>query len=235
MGHGDKKNTPKKPINPPSPDQETTMMLAMKGEIEALKKQVEALSTRVDEAESYAALTATVNSRLQKELDRLEQYGRRHSVVIRGIAPAENETNDQLIEKVKQVVCVDNNMKADINRDFDKTHRIGPVTNTDSGPKQDVIVRFKSHSTRYKVYHKRKDIKEKKKVRITPSLTTTRRKLLSTARNQHESNELVDFIFTDMHGDIKVKFKQNVKGKLFHVLSCIEDLEELLGIDSEEI
>ena len=71
MGHGDKKNTPKKPNNPPSPDQETTMMLAMKGEIEALKKQVEALSTRVDEAESYAALTATVNSRLQKELDRL--------------------------------------------------------------------------------------------------------------------------------------------------------------------
>ena len=155
--------------------------------------------------------------------------------MIRGIAPAENETNDQLIEKVKQVVCVDNNMKADINRDFDKTHRIGPVINTESGPKQDVIVRFKSHSTRYKVYHKRKDIKEKKKVRITPSLTTTRRKLLSTARNQHESNELVDFIFTDMHGDIKVKFKQNVKGKLFHVLSCIEDLEELLGIDSEEI
>ena len=229
MAHGDKKNTPKKPNNLPSPDQDLSMMLAMKGEIEALKKQVEALTSRVEEAESIAAVTATVNARLQKELDRLEQYGRRHSIVIRGIAPVENETNEDLIEKVKQAVCIDNSMKSDINRDFDKTHRIGPVIKTDSGPKQDVIVRFKSHSTRYKVYNKRKDIKEKKKVRITPSLTSVRRKLLSTARNQYEENELVDFIFTDLHGDIKVKFKQNVKGKLFHAFSCIEDLQELLG------
>ena len=81
------------------------------------------------------------------------------------------------------------------------------------------------------MYNKRKDIKEKKKVRITPSLTSVRRKLLSTARNQYEENELVDFIFTDLHGDIKVKFKQNVKGKLFHAFSCIEDLKELLGCD----
>ena len=92
-----------------------------------------------------------------------------------------------------------------------------------------MIVRFKSHSTRYKVYNNRKEIKEKKKVRITPSLTSVRRKLLSTARNQYEENKLVDFIFTDLHGDIKVKFKQNVRGKLFHALTCIEDLQELIG------
>ena len=78
MAHSGKKNTPKK--NPPSPDQDLSMMLAIKEEIDALKKQVEALTSRVEDAESIAAVTATVNARLQKELDRLEQYGRRHSI-----------------------------------------------------------------------------------------------------------------------------------------------------------
>ena len=41
-----------------------------------------------------------------------------------------------------------------------KTHQIGPGINTISGPKQDVIVRFKSHLTRYKVYNIRNDIGE---------------------------------------------------------------------------
>ena len=43
------------------------------------------------------------------------------------------------------------------------------------------------------------------------------------------------WIFTDVHGDIKVKFKSKIKDKLFHELTCIEDLEVLLGISEDEI
>ena len=235
MAHGDKK-TPSKPSKPSNhPDEEISMVLALKEEIAALRKQVKDLTNRLDEVESLAGVTASVNSHLQKEVDRLEQYGRRHSVVIRGIIPEENEQNDQLVEKVRDIVGNQLNLKSDFNRDFDKTHRIGPIIKTKDGPRQDVIVRFKSHSVRYRVYNKRKEINKERKIRITPSLTNIRRKLLSTARDRYESKEQVDYIFTDVHGDIKVKFKSKIKDKLFHELTCIEDLEVLLGINEDEI
>ena len=109
------------------------------------------------------------------------------------------------------------------------------INTTDGDKKQDVIVRFKSHSARYALYEKRGDLKKKtnNKIRITPSLTSKRRKLLSTARQRYEENELVDFIFCNIHGDIKVKTKSDINNKLFHTLTCIEDLEKLLGITDE--
>ena len=57
--------------------------------------------------------------------------------------------------------------------DLGKTHRIGPVYKG----RKDVIVRITTHSARYTIYGKRKTCKNKW-VRITPSLTDKRRKML---------------------------------------------------------
>ena len=69
-------------------------------------------------------ITKNENNILKREVDRLEQYGRRHSVVIRGIPAVEGESTADLTEKVKNVLRNDLAIKQEI-KDFDKTHRIG--------------------------------------------------------------------------------------------------------------
>ena len=183
-------------------------------EIASLREELKRVNERMDVMESQIAVTARVNTMLAQEIDRLEQYGRRNSIVIRGIKPDDTEDNAKLKECVRQVVGEGLNMKSEFNRDFDKTHRIGPVLDTPHGKRQDVIVRFKSHATRYQVYHRRKELKDKNKdIRITPSLTKNRRKLLSQARKDFEPHPNVNFIYASDHGDVKVRFHNKVKNK----------------------
>ena len=194
--------------------------------IASLRQEMKEMQERLEAVEAMVAVTAKVNTELAKEVDRLEQYGRRHSIVIRGIPPKEEESNDQLKESVKKAIG-ELGLKEEFNRDFDKTHRIGPVLTTQHGKRQDVIVRFKSHATRYNVYRKRKELKTKT-LRITPSLTKSRRKLLSTARAEFESHEDVNFIFVNEHGDTKVRFHEKFKGKYVYDFSSIEELRKLM-------
>ena len=51
-------------------------------EIRLLKKRVDELTKRVVELESFQQVSSKVTETLKKEVDRLDQYGRRHSVVI---------------------------------------------------------------------------------------------------------------------------------------------------------
>jgi hypothetical protein len=196
-------------------------------EIASLRQQLQDMHGRLEAVEAQVAITSNVNSILSKEIDRLEQYGRRNSIVIRGIPPKDDETNDELMKNVKDIVDGDLGMKDRFRHDFDKTHRIGPVLTTPKGKRQDVIVRFKSHSTRYEVYRKRKELKNKS-IRITPSLTKTRRKLLSTARAEYEQHDDVNFIYVSEHGDTKIRFKEKFRGKFVYDFSTIEELRELM-------
>ena len=96
-------------------------------EIASLCEELKRLNERMDVMESQIGVTTRVNTMLAQEIDRLEQYGRRNSIVIRGIKPDDTEDSDKLKECVRQVVGEGLNMKSEFNRDFDKTHRIGPV------------------------------------------------------------------------------------------------------------
>ena len=196
-------------------------------EIASLRAEVKELRERMEVVESQAAITAQVNATLAKEIDRLEQYGRRNSIVIRGIPPNKDETNKDLKENVRKIVAEELGMPKDFGHDFDKTHRIGPVLETEKGPRQDVIVRFKSHSTRYNVYLKRKDVKTKT-IRITPSLTSKRRKLLSQAQEQYRNHPDVNFIYVNIHGDVKVRFHNKFRGHFVHDVYSMEQLNELM-------
>ena len=98
------------------------------------------------------------------------------------------------------------------------------------GKPQDVIVRFKSHATRYQVYHRRKELKDKNKdIRITPSLTKNRRKLLSQARKDFEPHPNVNFIYASDHGDVKVRFHNKVRNRFVHDIVDIDEFQELLN------
>ena len=203
-------------------------------EIDELKKQVSNLQLEMSKSEDRSMVQERVNDALRREVDRLEQYGRRNCLVFKGVPPAHNESVGGLTTKVRKVLSDDLKLSDKQLADLDKTHRIGPVLTDAKGKKfQNTIVRFKSHSVRYAAYLKRGTVR-KKGLKITPSLTNRRRKLLDYANENYSENPAVDFVFCDIHGDLKVKLKEKVRGKNFHLFNSLDDIQWLLHEVSQE-
>ena len=66
---------------------------------DALVEKTKLLENRVNVLEDKNAVLETVNSKLQKELDRLDQYGRRSNIIIRNIEVPEAETQEDIEKK----------------------------------------------------------------------------------------------------------------------------------------
>ena len=149
-------------------------------------------------------------------------------MIIKGLSPKVSEKN--LEQTVKKVLEEDLGLSQTDIKDFDKTHRVGPVYKDRKGQQQqNTIVRFTSHSSRYKTYLKRKSCKNKS-LRFTPSLTDRRRKLLHSCYSKCADNSsVIDFPFTDIHGDIKVKLNVPFDGDYFHKIEKLEDLDFIVN------
>ena len=144
-------------------------------ELEELKQKVLELEGRVEKLESKNVVLSRVTDVLRKEVDRLDQYGRRSSIIIRNVEVTDQETQENVEHKVKEIVGSLNAGKAV--QDIDKTHRIGKVKVHDNNKRyQNIVVRFRSHRSRYAVYAKRKDVKNN--IKINPHLTHHRAKVL---------------------------------------------------------
>ena len=65
-------------------------------EIAELRKEIEKLKTDMRTLKQELVVANHTNNILKKEVDRLDQYGRRHSVIIRGIpVPDEKESVEE--------------------------------------------------------------------------------------------------------------------------------------------
>ena len=197
-------------------------------EISELKKEVASLKQDAARAEDVSRIQSTVNDRLKNEIDRLEQYGRRNCLVLKGIPPSRNEDTKGLEDTVKNILTEDLKLSSSHSMDFDKAHRIGPVFTDAKGKKQqNTIVRFKGHSSRYAAYAQRNNLRAKR-IKIKPSLTNRRRKILDEACNKYSDHPLIDFLFCDVHGDLMVKLAQKFKKNNFHKFNDLEGLQYLL-------
>ena len=92
--------------------------------------------------------------------------------------------------------------------EYDKIHRVGKI----DGNEQNVIVRFRSHQFPAELYYNRKRIKNKR-IKLKPSLTETRTKLLRTLIDKTTDNEKINFCYTDFNGNIKIRLKEKHKEK----------------------
>ena len=196
----------------------------LEGKVSQLQNKNNNLENRVKELESYQAVSHRVNSELSKEVDRLGQYTRRSNLIIRNMWLPEGEKNEQLHQKVKDVIKNDLNLSSEAD-DIDKLHRVGKVKENNGKKHQNIIVRFRSHSSRYSVFSQKKKLRN---LKIGPNLTTTRNKLLSEAINFVDSIEEVNFVYADIHGDTKVRLKEAHNGKFVFLFNTIEELEKLL-------
>ena len=78
-----------------------------------LLRRIEALENKVTKLESELSIAKNVNQLLSQELDDLHQYQRRSCLVIDGINPQENETTEEINQKVKNVLTKNLNLPED--------------------------------------------------------------------------------------------------------------------------
>ena len=111
--------------------------------IKSLTARIDMLEKRVLELEGVLEVTRNANSLLEQEVDNLQQYQRRTCIIVDGITPVKDETEEQITAKTKNFLIKNFGFeKRKVNEELDKCHRLGKAKDG----KQSTIIRFKSHS-----------------------------------------------------------------------------------------
>ena len=193
--------------------------------IDDVEKRNLELEDRVTTLESINIVSSRVTEELKKEIDRLDQYGRRSNIIIKHVPLKENESTSEVATIVgnflSKELSLPNAMK-----DVDKLHRVGKPKSHNGSKQQNIIVRFKTHYTRYKVYNARK---KAKKFKICPNLTKARGDILYNAIVSTNDVEGIDFVYADIHGDLKIRLKEEFEGNFVYHFDSMEKLDELLA------
>ena len=116
--------------------------------------------------------------------------------------------------------------KEEIERNIDKLHRVGRFDHETQT--QPIIVKFKTHGFKEKIYHQRKKLA--KGIKISPSLTKRRSDILQQVQHiiKEESSEdspngeegIVKFAFADVHGTLKIVLSKPYKNR--HVFALTQ-------------
>ena len=190
---------------------------------EAKNKQLEYRMTKV---ESTNKILSKVNAELSKEVDRLDQYHRRSNVILKNMILPEEEQIPTLSKKVTKVLKDDLSISDSILNDIDKLHRVGKIKKNKKGKNtQDIIIRFKSHFARYTVMEKRKELQN---LKICPNLTHKRGKLWYDASQRVATIPQINFVFADIHGDLKIRLHNEFGNRSVFNFSTMEELEALM-------
>ena len=201
-----------------------------------LNRRISELQTQVHSLEAKNFVQDRVSDQLLIEINRLEQRNRRPCLIIEGIDKKKGENMDDLKNHVVNVL---DQVDTDISlHDVDKFHRNGPLHD---GKKQDIIVRFKTHSAKESVYRARK--KTHNNIRISPSLTRRNKDLLLDSRkflkdfhyDLSNTENPPEFIYSNIHGEIVVKFKKETRRGMFVTFETLEQLHSILHMSETNL
>ena len=106
----------------------------------------------------------------------------------------------------------------------------------DNDGKQNIIIKFTKHSTATKVFRERRKqsklISWTKHVKSCTSLTRQQQNLLSYARNLCTEAEEINFIFSDINGNLKIRLKEPIGNRqVYSFQSKMEHAEILAKLD----
>ena len=199
---------------------------------QSLEKRISRLEGEIQFANSKIFVMDRVSNELRNQLVDAQQYSRRYSCILAGIDKPYNESPQSLKAEVSKVICAANSPVT--LADVDKFHRNGPI----DGNKQEIIVRFKSHAAKESFYKERKTIETTAKIR--PSLAPERKRLLNESINfikevYADSNmeNPPDFVYADVHGNLKLKMSKKTKKGFFFNFNSIEQLRFLINVNQE--
>ena len=110
-----------------------------------------------------------------------------------------------------------------------KVHLFGTTLDN----KQQRIVKFKTDSFKEKICMAQKERKKRDKrrlpVNLEPSLTQRRIELLSNAKDKTKDNDLVKFVYVDMHGTLKIVLQNPLKCKFVYSFNTELELDKILS------
>ena len=192
--------------------------------LEEIENKNKKLEEKVVVLESEKAINQNVTRLLSDEVDRLDQYHRRSNIIIANVIKQEHESQEEVTNKVNEIIQRELNLPEVIPQ-IDKLHRVGKVRERNGKQTQDIIVRFRSHAARYKVYDNRKRTSN---VKIRPNLTKRRDQFRYEATELVKDNSQVNFVYSDAHGDIKIRLNNQFKGKYVYKINSLEELKDIL-------
>ena len=169
-------------------------------------------------------LLASAGSGFDDLIDRIDQYQRRSNVVLKFAELPNNNTEAKDKELVKKVLENELNLAGSVST-IDKMHRIGKIRNRDGKRNQDIIIRFKTHHSRYTVMRNRKEARSAK---IRPNLTKYRNNLQYEASEYVKEIEKVKFIYANIHGDLILRLNEEINGEEDFQFNSMNKLKSLL-------
>lgn len=232
-----KKSTPtKKGSGSSSQQQQKDIIIAeqreeiecLKKEMVYLKKTVNIIKHEMNLINSKLEISSHVNDVLKSQLDELQQYSRRYSVLLDNVPARSNETTQEVENEVKNILINKFNCEeGSLSTEFDKAHRIGAKHSDNT---QTIIIRFKSHSYRSNLYVERKNYQNRNgnRYKLRVSLTNSRRKLLSEVERKIENNEFVEFAYASVNGAIRIRTKEKFKNRNVFDIRTTEEIDQLL-------
>ena len=188
--------------------------------VNALVEKIFIMEKRMMQLEGQLSVSHHVTDVLKTKLDDQEAYSRRPCLVVAVVdksIPEGRSLTDEIVEILAQTGIQED----EINNNIDKLHEIG---NNNRNSTQSIIVKFKGHSFKEKIYKGRKNIGNRK-IKLTRSLTKRRQDLLEEANRkiQEEPDAMpVRFAFADVHGTLKVLMKDGRTPKFQNFNSMVD-------------
>ena len=163
--------------------------------------------------------------KLQNENDEISQYRHRTCLRINGIPPSNNESGDECLEKVKNLI---QDLGVEIPEScIDRAHRIGRAFKTKDGSSvHTVIVKFTTWRHRTLLFKARTNsICKEKKIKMYVDLTKRRVNILKEANKKIKDCVNIDYVFANINCQLCLKFKNSIQPVFFNDL---DDLDVLL-------
>ena len=121
-----KKNTDSTPVKKTSEPVTPNIKPHDEDTIKSLIARIDMLEKRLLELEGLLEVTWNTNNLLEQEVENLQQYQRRACIIVDGITPVKDETEEQITTKTKNFLI--KNLGFDerkVNEELDKCHRLG--------------------------------------------------------------------------------------------------------------
>ena len=157
---------------------------------------IKKLQTRNDMLEMRIGVAECLIKENCSLIDDAEQYYRRHSLRINGIAPKYNENSDDVLQSVSNEIKRLNLNIAEV--EIDRAHRSGaPYTDHAGARHQGVLAKFTSWDARNKFYKARKHSNFYLKADLTKQKDEALRYARHKINDDSEVSDLVDYVYVD--------------------------------------
>ena len=198
--------------------------------INKLMSRINALESHVQLLGGKIATQESVSNLLEQKTDNLEAYSRRPCTILSGIQKLKKESQGNIKTSVLENLQKTGLPLEEIERNIDKPHRVGRFDHETQTQPTAIIVKFRTHSFKEKIYHQRKKLA--KGIKISPSLTKRRSDILQQVQHiiKEESSDdspneegIVKFALADVHGTLKIVLTKSYKNR--HVFAFNSALE----------